>query len=182
MTEVNSAGAPATAGAPGAGDTTFPKVESTEAPVRRRGSGSGGPAAGTSRRPRWVLWLAGVVVLVAAGVLAWLLLGGSDTVAEDRETVTTAAGFPTDIPLADGSLVESKQLGDRAYTAMVEVSGGDQQDAALATLEEAGFVRTGEIERDGVRSYSLISGQYGVTLVMKESGGKPVVAYTIAPR
>ncbi|MFB9955268.1 hypothetical protein [Cellulomonas denverensis] len=129
-----------------------------------------------------MLWLVGVVVLIAAGVLAWLVFGGADTATEERDTVSVASGFPTEIPLAEGTLVESRQLGDRAYTAMVEVSGSDQQEAALTILEEAGFVRSGEVQRDGVRSYSLISGQYGVTLVMKESGGKPVVAYTIAPR
>lgn len=134
--------------------------------ARRPGRAIGGALAAA------LVLAIGIVVSMAGG-------GGSG---EARDVVPVVAGFPTDIPLPDGTVVESREVGERAYTAMIELRGADDHDAALERLEGAGFVRTGEIERDGVRSYSLISGQYGVTLVLKEQGGVPVASYTVAAR
>ncbi|MFB9955553.1 hypothetical protein [Cellulomonas denverensis] len=111
-----------------------------------------------------------------------LVTGGNGAPVEARNEVTVAAGFPEDFPLAEGTLVESRLVGDRTHTATVQVDSTAAQDAALQLLADAGFLPTGEIERDDLRSYSMVSAGHAVTVVLKEEGGVPVVTYTIAPR
>lgn len=167
---------PVAAGTPVAPPTGAASGESTP---RRRGFAALGAWA---RGPLgWVAAGLGTTVLVVL-VLVAALGGGARSDREVRDAVALAAGFPAAVTVADGTVVESRALGDRAHTATVEVAGAGDQDAALALLEDGAFTRTGEVERDGVRSYSLVSADLGVTVVLKESGGVPVVTYTVAPR
>jgi hypothetical protein len=92
-----------------------------------------------------------------------------------------ADGFPANIPLVDGTVVASTVGAGTTFTATIKVANLAAQDAALAKLEQAGFVRTASYEQEGLRSYSYFSPAGGaVTVIFKSVDGARLVAYTVS--
>ncbi len=129
------------------------------------------------RKPALAVGLVGIAVAVAV-----CTADTTNSPPDVRTSVALEESFPTEFPLAAGTVVQSAPVGQSGHTVTVEVGSTADQDAALARLTDAGFVQYGSLERDGLRSYSLLDSHWLATVILKEEAGRPVVVYSVAPR
>lgn len=116
---------------------------------------------------------------------------------QEGSPVILPPGFPQDLPVVDGTLVDSVTLDgttDDGWLATVEVDGTDGLTRAVRALESSGFSASGATtalmgfsDRDpgflGISGYSASSATYDVTLTeTNDNGGPREVQYQIRQR
>lgn len=92
------------------------------------------------------------------------------------------SGFPTSVPLVSERVVAADAMG-AGWTAIVKVSGEDEQKASLEQMTDEGFAVIGESGSDAAdKTYSLANEKYSVRLAFGQNDDGYTVGYTIAQR
>lgn len=132
------------------------------------------------------------IALAAGLVLAAPLLSGCGVI---NNVVSNATGgdvnlpsnsvpddFPSEVPLADGTVTLGMSLGDetaKAWNVSVEVSGAESFDAIATQLTDAGFTREPVTDGTEATTGAFTKDELTVLVVVAQTDGTWLANYTV---